>query len=112
MRHPSPRCHDCLKEPSPDLPGGRVHADFEEVLQERDLVARLSSLSTSHREVLLHLYVFSHTQVETARALGIPTGTVKFHAHHVNSAIRLCAWTTSESGRPAGLSGVHCGRVD
>ncbi|MET8770416.1 sigma-70 family RNA polymerase sigma factor [Streptomyces sp. NPDC004658] len=65
------------------------HADA--VLASVDTATLLRQLSPEHREVLLHTYVCDRTVQETARILGIPTGTVKSRQHYALTSLRTKA---------------------
>jgi RNA polymerase sigma-70 factor, ECF subfamily len=62
--------------------------ELSQLIQRRFLVEALSELSPSHREILVYTYLLDRTGPETARALGIPQGTVKSRLHHAMRALR------------------------
>ncbi|MBV2353911.1 sigma-70 family RNA polymerase sigma factor [Streptomyces sp. J2-1] len=65
------------------------HSDS--VLASVEAAALLRDLSREHREVLLHTYLCDRTVQETARILGIPTGTVKSRQHYALNSLRAKA---------------------
>lgn len=67
------------------------HADA--VLATMQAAGLLQQLSHEHREVLLHTYLCDRTVQETARILGIPTGTVKSRQHYALDRLRANART-------------------
>jgi RNA polymerase sigma-70 factor (ECF subfamily) len=48
----------------------------------------LDSLSTEHREVLVHTYLWGRTVREAAEVLGIPVGTAKSRQHYALNYLR------------------------
>ncbi|MEV5177511.1 sigma-70 family RNA polymerase sigma factor [Streptomyces flaveolus] len=65
------------------------HADA--VVASVEAASLLRQLSPEHREVLLHTYLCDRTVQETARILGIPTGTVKSRQHYALTSLRAKA---------------------
>ncbi|NJP14541.1 sigma-70 family RNA polymerase sigma factor [Streptomyces thermoviolaceus subsp. thermoviolaceus] len=64
----------------------RDHVD--EVLAAMDSVRLLRALSAEHREVLVHTYMRDQTLEQTAKLLGVPTGTVKSRQHYALRKLR------------------------
>ncbi|MCP2323698.1 RNA polymerase sigma-70 factor (ECF subfamily) [Hamadaea flava] len=60
----------------------------EEMVTAMAVRAAVRELSRDQRAVIVHLYLRGFTAVETARALGIPLGTVKSRAHHALRKLR------------------------
>ncbi|HWC81833.1 MAG TPA: sigma-70 family RNA polymerase sigma factor [Pseudonocardiaceae bacterium] len=60
----------------------------EAVVDNMVILAALDKLSGPHREVLVELYFHGRTVTETAKALGIPPGTVKSRSYHALRALR------------------------
>ncbi len=54
-----------------------------------EVTEALQTLSEPHRAVLLETYVRGHSVAGAARALGIPSGTVKSRTHYALRALRL-----------------------
>ncbi|MGE9694179.1 sigma-70 family RNA polymerase sigma factor [Streptomyces sp. NRRL F-5630] len=52
------------------------------------LYEALSRLSREHREVLVHIHLRDRSRAETARATGVPQGTVKSRNHYALEALR------------------------
>ncbi|MFF3941772.1 sigma-70 family RNA polymerase sigma factor [Streptomyces phaeofaciens] len=73
----------------------------EAVLVSIETTSLLRHLSPDHREVLLHTFLCDRTIQETARILGIPTGTVKSRQHYALNALRARA---TRSGHAAATS--------
>jgi RNA polymerase sigma-70 factor (ECF subfamily) len=77
-----------------DHPEVEDHAELAEpdiaddVLHSVDTLARLQRLSQEHREVLWHIYWRDRTVDETARILGVPSGTVKSRQHYALAYLR------------------------
>jgi RNA polymerase sigma-70 factor (ECF subfamily) len=67
-------------------PVARDHSDA--VVDNMVMLEALDKLSGPHREVLVELYFHGRTVTETARALGIPPGTVKSRSYHALRALR------------------------
>ena len=91
---------DSAPEPS-------VAAPAEQLALRREVQARLETLSTEHREVLVLLLMEERSAAEVAEMLGVPVGTVYSRAHH---ARRKFAAAMAESRRPTTDSAV-LGRV-
>ncbi|HEV2780584.1 MAG TPA: sigma-70 family RNA polymerase sigma factor [Actinophytocola sp.] len=64
----------------------RDHA--EQVVNSMAVLGGLDRLSAEHREVLVEMYYRGRTVAETAKALGIPPGTVKSRSYHALRALR------------------------
>ncbi|SNS96451.1 RNA polymerase, sigma subunit, SigY [Streptosporangium subroseum] len=64
----------------------RDHADA--VAAAVTVTEMLDSLSTEHREVLVHTYLWGRTVRETAEVLGIPVGTAKSRQHYALNYLR------------------------
>lgn len=63
-------------------------APTEDSLERDDFAQMLTSLSDSHREILIMRFVDDMTQPEIAAALELPLGTVKSRLHHAVLAVR------------------------
>lgn len=69
-----------------------VSAGFEDTTVARDSTLRaLAALSTRQREVLVMRYLEDWSEADTARLLGISTGSVKRHTHRGLARLRE-AW--------------------
>ncbi|WP_052847682.1 sigma-70 family RNA polymerase sigma factor [Streptomyces avicenniae] len=66
--------------------GGADAADA--VLDRLVLTGALARLTPEHREVLVRVHLYDRSRADTARALGIPKGTVKSRTHYALSALR------------------------
>ncbi|MEV6860636.1 sigma-70 family RNA polymerase sigma factor [Streptosporangium subroseum] len=64
----------------------RDHADA--VVAAVTVTEMLDSLSTEHREVLVHTYLWGRTVREAAEVLGIPVGTAKSRQHYALNYLR------------------------
>lgn len=70
------------------LPGG-IHPDHADQVVAAQVTAELlAGLSPEHRDVIRHTCLDGWTAKETARALGIPIGTVKSRRHYALSVLR------------------------
>jgi RNA polymerase sigma-70 factor (ECF subfamily) len=69
-----------------DLPP--VADEVEHVLQSWQVAEALRGLSVDHRKVVIELYYRRRTVTEAAKALGIPTGTVKSRSFYALRALR------------------------
>ncbi len=68
---------------------GGVHPDHaDQVVAAQVTADLLAGLSPEHREVIRHTCLDGWTAKETARALGIPIGTVKSRRHYALSVLR------------------------
>ncbi len=76
-------------DPSHDVPA--VQDCTEQVHAALDLVSTLSELSAPHREVLMLLHYLDHSIPETARCIGVPTGTVKSRNFYALRELRRMA---------------------
>lgn len=65
------------------------HSDT--VLASVEAASLLRQLPREHREVLLHTYLHDRSVQDTARILGIPTGTVKSRQHYALTSLRAKA---------------------
>ncbi|MEU2792369.1 sigma-70 family RNA polymerase sigma factor [Streptomyces sp. NPDC007100] len=77
----------------PEVPGLDVALPptpdgVDQVLTAQVVVEAMASLSRVHREVLLHLHFMGRSVPQTAKAVGIPGGTVKSRAHYAMRALR------------------------
>lgn len=68
---------------------------YDEVLAAHDVGRALGELPPHQREVLVHLHLNDHTAAQTARTLGVPTGTVKSRNFY---AVRALAPLLEERG--------------
>ncbi|MDG4795740.1 sigma-70 family RNA polymerase sigma factor [Micromonospora sp. WMMD1082] len=75
-----------VAEPPLDLTTAPDHADL--VVNTMVLADALGSLSVEYREVLERMYLHGYSVAETARALGIPSGTVKSRSHYALRTLR------------------------
>ncbi|AWW35865.1 MULTISPECIES: sigma-70 family RNA polymerase sigma factor [Streptomyces] len=62
------------------------HADT--VHYRMEVTRLLRNVSEEHRAVLLHRYLYGRSVQETARALGVPEGTVKSRQHYALESLR------------------------
>ncbi|MDQ3403509.1 MAG: sigma-70 family RNA polymerase sigma factor [Actinomycetota bacterium] len=62
--------------------------EFEQVLIGWQVAEAMRALSHDHRAVIGELFYRRHTVAETARVLGIPTGTVKSRSFYALRALR------------------------
>jgi RNA polymerase sigma-70 factor (ECF subfamily) len=75
-------------EPLPGLHQA-VHPDHaDQVVAAQVTADLLAGLSPEHRDVIRHTCLDGWTAKETARALGIPIGTVKSRRHYALSVLR------------------------
>jgi RNA polymerase sigma-70 factor (ECF subfamily) len=79
------RATEVPMEPA-DLPP--VADEVEHVLQSWQVAEALRGLSVDHRKVVIELYYRRRTVTEAAKALGIPTGTVKSRSFYALRALR------------------------
>jgi len=63
--------------------------DIERMLTVHAVRSGLMSLRPEHREVLVEVFYRERSVKETAKALGIPEGTVKSRTHYALRALRL-----------------------
>lgn len=70
------------------------------VLTSVETMARLHHLSLAHREVLWHIYWRDRTVDETARILGVSSGTVKSRQHYALTYLRTRSGFRSWTGHP------------
>ena len=70
------------------------------VLTSVDTLARMRRLSLEHREVLWHIYWRDRTVDETARILGLPSGTVKSRQHYALTYLRTRTGPRPRAGHP------------
>lgn len=63
-------------------------AESEDTSTRDDFAQMLTTLSHSHREILLMRFVDDMTQPEIATALSLPLGTVKSRLHHAVQAVK------------------------
>lgn len=69
---------------------------IEQTITGLDVRAALATLSTAHRQVIVDIYYKNRSVAETARALGIPAGTVKSRSYY---AIRELRRALARSGK-------------
>nr|MDT0664693.1 sigma-70 family RNA polymerase sigma factor [Micromonospora sp. DSM 115978] len=70
------------------LADARAPDGLDNVLLRRILVEALSTLSAPHRATLVYLHCHDLTHADTARVLGVPTGTVKSRHHFAAAELR------------------------
>jgi RNA polymerase sigma-70 factor (ECF subfamily) len=75
-----------IRENPPDVAADTDHA--EQIVNAMVVVDALNRLSSDHREVLEQVYLLGGTVAETAKALGIPPGTVKSRTFYALRALR------------------------
>jgi RNA polymerase sigma-70 factor (ECF subfamily) len=63
----------------------------DEVLAAVDMANTLAELSAPHREVLVLLHCLDRSIPQTARSIGVPTGTVKSRNHYALKELRRAA---------------------
>jgi RNA polymerase sigma-70 factor (ECF subfamily) len=83
--------HDAGTE-GPTTPGTRppsVDDRLDQILLAHGLAEALQALTTEHRAVLEQLYYLDRSVADAARALGVPTGTVKSRAYYGLRALRI-----------------------
>ena len=62
---------------------------LDSVLVAQDVAAALATLTPSHRDVLVEIYMKGKSIIEAAEILGIPIGTVKSRAYYALRALKL-----------------------
>jgi len=62
--------------------------DADAVVASVQATALLRQLPRTHRDVLVHTFLYERTVQETAEILGIPPGTVKSRRYHALSRLR------------------------
>ncbi len=78
-----------------EVAGDRTHElgdpanDIDAAVESWTVAEALTSLSPSHRAVLVATYYRGMTVAETAEELGVPVGTVKSRAYYALRALRL-----------------------
>jgi len=70
---------------------------IEQTITGLDVRAALATLSTAHRQVIVDIYYKNRSVEETARALGIPVGTVKSRAHYAIRELRRVLATSGKT---------------
>lgn len=102
----APADHD---EPLADRAADRVAAGAV----RRELAAALAALPTRHRDVLLLVAWGDLSYEESARALGIPVGTVRSRLHRARSKLRetLSIVHLEVAGQGGGVRAVWCARA-
>ncbi|MGW1840077.1 sigma-70 family RNA polymerase sigma factor [Streptomyces sp. BBFR2] len=60
----------------------------EQVALAQDMAGVLALLSPPHREVVVHLHCMDRSIPDTARTIGVPTGTVKSRNHYALKELR------------------------
>ncbi|MFF7705522.1 sigma-70 family RNA polymerase sigma factor [Streptomyces lydicus] len=63
----------------------------EEIAASCDVVGVLARLSQQHREVVVYLHCMDRSIPDTARAIGIPAGTVKSRNYYALKELRVIA---------------------
>lgn len=63
--------------------------DLDQAIQTWEIFRALSSLSDSHREIIIETYYRGRTVVEAAESLCIPIGTVKSRMYNALRSLRL-----------------------
>jgi RNA polymerase sigma-70 factor, ECF subfamily len=74
---------------SEHLPEQPVADSVDRTLDRQLVLAAMRTLSMEHRDVLHECYFRGSSVAEAARALGIPTGTVKSRSHYALRALRV-----------------------
>ncbi|QKV91143.1 sigma-70 family RNA polymerase sigma factor [Streptomyces sp. NA02950] len=70
-------------------PASMVAPDIvDRTLTAQVVTEAMADLAPYQREVLLHLYYLGHTVRQTARAIGVPSGTVKSRTYYAMRALR------------------------
>ncbi|MFI6686526.1 sigma-70 family RNA polymerase sigma factor [Streptomyces sp. NPDC050485] len=72
----------------PDVTHLPVADGVDHALTKRVVVDAMRDLAPLQREVLLHVYYLGRSVNQTARALGVPPGTVKSRTHYAMRALR------------------------
>lgn len=87
--------------PTEELPEQAVNDD-DQVATRAGLIDALAQLPRQQRAVVVLRYFHDYTEEQTARTLGISTGTVKSHTSRALSALRISPHLTpaTEGGRP------------
>ncbi|MFF3515790.1 sigma-70 family RNA polymerase sigma factor [Streptomyces sp. NPDC002573] len=62
--------------------------EVDSIVLARAMLHALAELSPEHREVIVRLHCLDHSVAETARAIGVPTGTVKSRNHYALRVLR------------------------
>jgi RNA polymerase sigma-70 factor (ECF subfamily) len=73
-------------------PGTRPHSvddRLDQILLAHGMSEALEALTADHRAVLEQLYYLDRSVADTARALGVPEGTVKSRAYYGLRALRI-----------------------
>ncbi|MFH8535018.1 sigma-70 family RNA polymerase sigma factor [Streptomyces tendae] len=91
--------YESVMEEFQDLPEPD-HTD--EVLASQEALTLLRGLSSEHREVLVYMCLYGFTVRETARRLGIPSGTVKSRQHYALNNLRRRLGLLSAHQPPTG----------
>ncbi|MGW4757701.1 sigma-70 family RNA polymerase sigma factor [Streptomyces chartreusis] len=76
---------------SPEEQEVPVPDSTDEVLDAHCMVGMLAELSPAHREVLIHLHCLDRSIADTARSIGVPSGTVKSRNHYALRELRRLA---------------------
>jgi RNA polymerase sigma-70 factor, ECF subfamily len=63
--------------------------ELDRAMVSWQVAAALRTLSSAHREVLVHLFFGGQSIAEAAAALGVPEGTVKSRSFYALRALRL-----------------------
>ncbi|MFG2949474.1 sigma-70 family RNA polymerase sigma factor [Streptomyces adustus] len=86
------------ESPGAEHPGSLQGDHADRVVTSVDTAALLRQLSEKHQEVLVHTYLHDRSVQETARILGVPTGTVKSRQHHALRQLRSRVQRRAEFG--------------
>lgn len=72
-----------------DVAGDVVSDDeIDRMIESWQMVEALRRLTPAHRDVLVQMYYLDRSVAETARALGVPSGTVKSRSYYALRALR------------------------
>ncbi|MGW1060560.1 sigma-70 family RNA polymerase sigma factor [Micromonospora rubida] len=82
-----------------------VDDGIDRALDGLEVQYALAGLPAHHRDVLVNLYLREQTTEETARAMGIPQGTVKSRAYH---ALRTARRTMAHAGPDRNQASTSC----
>lgn len=71
------------------LPDARAEDRFDQAVLSWEVAEALGALTPEHRAVLLHTYYRGRSVADTAKALGVPEGTVKSRTYYALRALRV-----------------------
>jgi RNA polymerase sigma-70 factor (ECF subfamily) len=74
---------------------------IDQAVEALDVRAALLRLSPGHRDVITEMYFHGHSVAETAKLLGIPTGTVKSRSYYALRVLRQTVIAPPAASRPA-----------